>query len=316
MADPNGEFLNRIQELEDFGRLLNQPDQRLLLVHGRMGRGKTYLFKRLRAIARRENMYLVVVDFRRARQQKTPLDEPDEVIDRLRQRIGGAFAARMEETEDELRSRPVVYGVEPTVESAQRWSPGAGRRSPMPPPVNLTAETINIGADYVGRDKVMIQGSSVTMNPAMGRQLEQREVLTRRNTAFFEALKALLQEHERVIMFFDHFEEATGAVSRWFKAQVLEHYYEDPGRLANLWIVMIGRTVPLLNEIDEWRDVLRSMPIKPLPDKDILAFWADKHGLEKSTVRESIADAAGNTRLLFTSLKELVDSMENRQSNG
>ncbi len=87
MAFNREDFVDRDPEVRSFGRVLAHPTQRIFLLRGGEGMGKTDLLQRLRHECKGTAVKTVLLDFR----YDDELTEPRQVIDRLRERIGGCF---------------------------------------------------------------------------------------------------------------------------------------------------------------------------------------------------------------------------------
>ena len=279
------EFVNREAEIGSFRRVLGHPSQRIFLVCGAEGMGKTDVLERFRQECRQSGLKSVLLDFR----GDDELSEPDQVIDRLRQRIGGDFA--------ELLGRVVVKFMEA--------SPGRGlaellaslQEGPSSSVHITDARDLHIGGDIVGGVKLVLQNSSVVVDPSGGAELRLRELETRLNTALPEALRAELARQKLVICL-DHVDEATQPVASWVRHQVLRLLLEEADTYTNLWIVVVGREVPMREQANEWRHLLYVQEVGPLVEEAIRIYWIEKRHLDPEQLAEVITGCRGNALAL------------------
>ncbi len=310
MDDISDEFVNRTREINNFKGLINDRRHRLLLIYGLEGRGKTYLRHQLLRISREEQMVSAVVDLQRARM----LTEPDKVITHLSERLGSSFAALMMQAEEEIRRQPALDSAElgealSRAFSANPQGPGSS--------VSLSdIERVHVGGSIVGGNQYILKNVNVFLNPDSGKKQDQAANEKRQNAVFRIALKHFLADQKRVILFFDHFEEATTLVSGWVSDYFLNLILEETGEFSNLWVIVVGRKVPLQDEIDNWRHILWSQQLDSLPDEAIYLVWIDRRGLDKDTVDKFIKGAKGNTKLLFLFLHNYAGRTETEQGDG
>jgi hypothetical protein len=118
-----------------------------------------------------------------------------------------------------------------------------------------------------------------------------------------------------VVLFFDHFEEATEEVTYWLRRHVLGLHLEEAAEFPNLWIIVAGRRVPFQDEVDQWRHVLRAHLVRPLPDEAIYLFWVDKRGLDPAHVSVIVPASGGNPQLLFLMANNFAKALGREQAD-
>jgi hypothetical protein len=285
MAYNPEEFVNRETEIGSFRRVLGHPSQRIFLVCGAEGMGKTDVLARLRQECRQSGLKPVLLDFR----GDDELSEPEQVIERLRERIGGDFAAMLGNVVVGIMNDFYRVGLTDLVAALSQGASSS---------VQITdARDLHIEGDIVGGTKVVLQNSSVVVNPAGGPNLKQRELKTRLNTVLPEALRAEVAGQKLVICL-DHVDEATQPVASWVRHQVLRLLLEEADAYTNLWIVVVGREVPLRERADELRHLLYLQEVGPLVEEAIRIYWIEKRHLGAEQLAEVIVACRGNALAL------------------
>ena len=298
------DFVNRQAEIGLFKDWLDAHSQRILLLHGPNGIGKTSVLRRLRAGIGADGTQSPLVDFRADR----TLSEGEHVIQRLRETIGGAFAQSLAQAEAAIQQDlgSALYGGPALVQGAAQAAAlyqgalyqGAAQATGSGAGGVWIPGQVKVGGDIVGGDKIVFNNSPIIVDPAGGLALMRDEVRTRRNTAFRAALAAA-NERQRLVLFVDHYEEATEEVATWLRRQVLGLHIDGDGEFANLWIVVSGRKVPLQDEVDRWRSVLTDLSLGPLDNEAIYLFWVEKRGLDPANVAVVGRLSAGYPQLLY-----------------
>lgn len=300
MAYDLDEFVNRKVEMNAFSQLLSHRRQRILLLHGEPGIGKSSMIRRLRGLCpNHANFLSALVDFGGRR----PLSEVKQVIEYLREQIGGSFAQQLGQIE--LKIQREFGGLMGSQTFSSMFTPVAGSGGGN---VFLSGQ-VSVGGDVVGGNKLTISNSSFVFNPAGGTAFAQSEIDTRRNMAFGQALSSLLLK-QKVILFFDHFEKATQEVKAWLEQHLLEPLLEGEDAFRHLWLVMAGEHVPLQNQASRWRHVLRSLEIGPLMEDAIRLFWVEKRQLDPSALMFVNQATLGKPELLFMIANNFAFSME------
>jgi AAA ATPase domain len=303
MDDISDIFVNRTEEINAFRNLIKDRRRRLLLIYGLEGRGKTCLRTQLSRISSEEHMVSAVVDFRRHKM----LTDPDQVIPHLRERLGSDFATKMIQAEKEIprqRPRGLAELNEMLSKAVSTNTRSAGSS------VSLSGnENVNVGGDLFGGNKIIINNPTFSVSPDNGRKWDQAATTNFNNDIFRTALRNFLVEQKHVILFFDHFEDATTTVSCWVSEFLLDLVLEDTGGFSNLWIVVSGCKVPLQDKADDFQQVLCTQQIEFLPDEAVYEVWLDKFKGDKSTIDMFIKGAGGNTKILFLILKNYVANL-------
>lgn len=293
------EFVGRQLEIELFAELLADGRYRLLLLQGDGGIGKSCLLHRLRRDCRRERPELAtaMLDFRLDRS----LASPKQVIDRLRDQLSEEFDQQMMRAEAQIARDHSASAAEsaPTL-AANAVAAGAPGQGSISFGGNVTAQDIIVG------QKVTINNSTLILNPSAGVELLEAETEQRRNRAMRRALLDLVRS-EQVMIFVDHFEEASEPVRRWLLQQLLNIPLVDEDLCENLWIVVSGKQVPYQDQIDQWRHLLRRHRLPPLSPEEIQSFWIDKRQLDPAQVMVIAMASGGNPGLLFM----MANNMQN-----
>jgi len=287
------EFVNRDTEIDVFADMLDHPHLRILFLHGPEGIGKTSLIGRLRQDVATSGAVSVIVDF-----SDETLSDPEDLLDRLQERLGGEFAACLDQAEftvlhkfreDSLRELLSLVG-----------STGFSR-------VDIAhAEEINIQGDMVGGSKIVLNNSSITL-PTMNGDYPQRAIKRNVNRVFPQALKILANSHARAILFFDHFEKAKKiSVIPWLRHHLFNLYLEATNEILDVWIVVASREIPYAEEADGWSYVLYNQLLEPLEEKFIRSYWLEKHHLDPDKLRNVIRDCKGIPSELRRLAKEAI----------
>lgn len=301
------QFLNREVEINGFKDLLAHRRHRILLLNGPAGVGKSSLLAQLQEMCTGYQVASAVVDFRR---HKVSLSDPDAVIGSLRDQLGGSFADQLGQAEAQILQE-LSPGVvrQTTTNFAEAWigTPAPASQAASTGVQILGPTSVRVGGSIVGGNQTIIKDSTVFLNAANGQLYLNEEIGRRRNLAFRQSLRGLLADR-KVILFFDHFEQTTGVVDRWVNEQVLDLQKDPGGAFQNMWVVIAGRTVPLQDQVEEWRNILRSQRIGPLQDDVIFMFWVDRCGLDRTIVDAFIKGSKRNTKLLFMMLLNYAES--------
>jgi hypothetical protein len=309
-------FVNRTAEISLLAEMLSDRDHRILLLHGPAGIGKTSVMGRLRTS---DTAALPLwLDLR----DETAPHGAESLIIWLREKLGGVFAAQLANAEAVIQRD--MFGV--AYEGALRQGLAALSReektsvaetaaaAPVTAPtrsaVTMSGE-VHVQGDVIGGDKIVIRNLPIIVDPAAGSRLAQAEVQTRRNTAFREALRALLAE-QRIVLFIDHYEEATQELSEWLYRHMLSLHLDGVTWCTNLWIVVSGRRVPLEDEADRWQHVLRDRLLGPLDEEAIYVYWVNKRGLDPNPLAIISKASGGNPQMLYM----MANNWQHAQSPG
>ena len=296
------EFVNRKAEIDTFSQLLAHRRQRILLLHGLPGIGKSCTIRRLRRVCRNHpNLLTALVDFGSRR----PLSQVKQVMEHLREQIRGPFAQQLAQVELQIqREFGGLMGMAPSAETFSSMFSTVGDSGNV-----FLSGQVSVGGDVVGGNKLTISNSSLIFNPAGGTAFAQSEIDTRRNMAFRQALSSLLMK-QKVVLFVDHFEKATEEVAAWLQQHLLEPLLEGEEEFRNLWLVIAGDRVPLQDEAYRWRHVVRSQKIGPLMEDAIRAFWVEKRNLDPSALMFVQQATLGKPDLLFMIANNFAFSMQ------
>lgn len=297
------EFVNREEERAAFTALLGHRSQRILLLYGPSGIGKSFMLHYLKRDVSEPQTLISVVDLR----ADPSLSMAERLLARLREQLGGAFAEQLGQVELQIQQE-LLAGLGAQAGQSVAAGLAAGGQTPKGG-VTVSGQTLKVGGDVVGGDKITIQNASIVLNPGGGGDLLRAEAQTRRNTAFRQALSVLLGER-RLILFLDHFEEATQEVAEWARQQLLGPHLDGLEGFANLWLIVGGQRVPLQEEAAQWRHILRARQLGPLPEEAIRAFWTEKRGLDAASLIFAIQASGGNPQLLTMMANNFEDAQE------
>lgn len=155
--------------------------------------------------------------------------------------------------------------------------------------------------------KNQLTPSPVIIDTAIGRNLHKK----RRNREFRKALRRRLK-NTSVILFFDHFEDATPEIKDWIQNYLLNLLQRDGFR--RLWFVIAGRDVPQQKQDEAWRFV-HSQEIGPLTEDAMRLFWVEKCQLDPDRLMEAMEQSGGNPGLLVMIAKSHASSIGRAQAS-
>jgi hypothetical protein len=106
-------------------------------------------------------------------------------------------------------------------------------------------ERIQVSGSIVGGNQNIIKDSNFYVNLDSRQEQERAKAEKRQNDYFRAALRKFLAEQERVILFFDHFDDATTPtpISGWL-SNLLNLILVETEGYSNLWIIVAGRHTP------------------------------------------------------------------------
>jgi hypothetical protein len=311
-------FLDREPELRDFASLLSRQQERILLLYGEKGMGKSCLMRRLRAECDAAGVLSVVVDFG---SDYALCEDPDSIITLLQDRLGGAFADGVQAAEAKAQQDFAASGVASTASEALASAVQAALASVLQaalPPANVAPASglsvsgpLTVSGDMFGGHKistdVTINNPQLITSPGGGLKYQQEKIAAARDGAFRPALKAFVAQ-QPLMLIFDHFEEAMKTVPAWLQNQVLGIHTEGEGGFSNLWLLVSGDRVPFQDRLADYTDRLCAQPVGPLPDDAIYLYWCDQRGLDRTYVATSLRASKHNTRLLFMFCRNILES--------
>ena len=277
-------FVNRESQLEAFeARLQGREKNPVLLFHGPLGVGKTFILYRLRAACRKSKTTCALVDF-----QHDGLYTAEAIIHRLREQIGGDFFDAIgRELEAFQRAFP---------RDLPKWEALAGRVAGgalfagQPPPASQIKVHLGDveGQVAVGQQIIQMNNSQIYLAPEMEPALVQQERLRRLNRALRDALERLVAR-ELVVLLFDACDNATPDVIQWLRNQLLDPLLA--GSLpspASLAIVLVGdprcKRGTWLDEIAGWGEGVAAYKLGDLPSDAVRKYWIEIRGLDEATL--------------------------------
>lgn len=306
-------FINREPEIENFDRLLADPQRRIFLLYGDAGMGKSGLLHILRRDHTHPTLRAIFVDFRARR---TLGGESGELIHFLGKKLGPEVADALppipDETEslqwdpaDLARLEASIVSIAETVAAARTTSGGG-----MAVQGNVTVQD----GDAVGRDKIVINLPSLLAHSG-GWRWKQRQ---RQEQALTEAFQTALRgssDEQPVILYFDHCEEAEG-VATWLEEELLGLLLDPAEAATNLWVVCVGRQVPLQPQAGTLREILRSQEVRPLSKEATILYWEKKRGLPTEESEHVFRFSGGKPNVLKSMADTIEEDIEDSVENG
>jgi hypothetical protein len=292
-------FLDRDTEIATFRQMLDHSENRILLLQGPQGMGKSWLLNDMRRICHECGVASVLVDF-----SSPVLAQPDRVIRHLRERIGGRFAERISEAEMRLQrdfsitDGSLAYQARDFVRSVPMGLQAAGAGAAI-------GSSVEVGRDFVGRDAITISNSPITIYPGGSAALASEEIEARRNITLHDALIDLLKQ-QRLVIFFDQYDNATDLVKQWLRYQVLAWQLDGLEEFRGLWTVIAGESLPLSDDISHGQRTVRRLAVGPLPSEDLHLYWIKQHGLSEQILDFALTGSARNTATLFFILRNFA----------
>lgn len=297
------EFVGRSHEIGLFDALLEHPTQRVMLLHGVGGIGKSCLLFRVRRDQRRNAQapLTAFLDFR----ADSTLSQNEMIVRRLREQLGRVFDLHLGTAETEILRDLAAMPATPDLAAVL-------------PDAKAPAGSLSFGGnvsaqDIVAGNKITISNSTLIFNPDQGRDLLNAEIEQRRNRAFRQALLELVKT-EKVVIFLDHFEVAGKVAQRWLLEHLLGLSLYDADLCPNLWIVVGGQQLPFLDQVSQWRHVMKLCTLPPLTQEDVHEFWTTKRSLDPAQALVIAQACAGNPGLLFLMANNVQDALV--RSNG
>lgn len=306
-------FVNRETEIDSFVFLLADAEQRIFLLHGEEGVGKSCLIHLARRDHARREMQAVFVDFRQSRRLGA---EPDAVIHFLGDRLGPPLSSALEPF---LDAPPPAL---PDAEALAQWEQTltrslaqavAAARSAAGSGLSIGGNVEIEGGDLVVGDKFVFQLPPLLTHWGDSRRAGQERRAQARSQSFQRALR-MLSDQQPVILYFDHCDEAEPPVRAWLEKELVGLLFDPVETTANLWIVLIGRQMPLQAEAQALAPILRAQEVKPLSPAVVARYWEEKRGLSPQKTAQAIEFSRGNPFLL----KRMADNLDgaSRQEAG
>lgn len=285
------DFVDRAAELQTFWEMVRpQSDQRLLLIQGLRGMGKTYLLNEYRAQSEAAGLAHAWVDF----DDSANRDHVPIVALRIwRQLQLGSFQEFLQIMADYRTSsrRRVAEAVGAgRVSGAEAPSP-AGRgngHSPQAPDTasddgsagdRIVAELGNVGAGAqvaVGKEIEMV--SQFIVNFQRDDPFVRQAVQDSLTTALAQRLSDRAQTGT-TLFFFPHWDKTKTATGEWLRRELLGWILD--GTLPNAVAVIAGLDVPDLGRLPHR---IRWLTLQELPDEAVRTYWVEKCGLPAADV--------------------------------
>jgi hypothetical protein len=278
-------FVNREPQLAAFqARLQGREKSHVLLFHGPLGMGKTFMLYRLRALCREAKMTCALVDF-----QHDGLYTAEAIIHRLREQIGGDF---FDAIGREIEALQRAFQELPKGEALAGWIGGGPLFAARPAPASQIEGRIGDvsagGQAAVGQQIIQINNSQIYYAPEMAPAQVQQERTRRLSRALRDALERLVAR-EPVVLLFDACDSATPDAIQWLRNQLLDPLLDgslaSPGNLA---IVLVGdpgcARGTWLSEIAGWGEGVAAYRLGDLPPEAVRQYWIEIRGLGEATL--------------------------------
>ena len=336
-------FVNRGPEISRFEQLISANQHRILLVRGPMGVGKSGLLHYLIHKRSDRSMVQAFVDFR----LKPETGElPEALIYQLGEQLGDLFLDLLDAIDFEMPiaqarlnqedlsqidtgvlsedfaeaekgiSQAILSGI-----ASARGVPGS--RTNLVDTgggAYIEGDIDTDGGDFIGRDDIDINididiaeaffrvPPGPHPDPGAGQQKLAKKRARRQNRLFYSALNKLLTA-KRVILYFDHCEEAEDAVCKWLSQELLGSYLNPTQDTSGFRIVLVGRRVPWQEQAEKRNAIVSDQELRGLELGHVEQYWVRKRGLKIEEVAEVMQTSDGiPSRMLQEAEKRLRQS--------
>lgn len=323
------QFVNRQAEIGEFEQLIAENSHRVLLIHGPEGMGKSGLLHYLIRQRSDRSMVQAFVDFRLKSEVCTL---PETLIYHLGEQLGDLFfdlldAIDAEEPVAQVQLNPQILSQidagalnQGLAQMKEDVSQAVVRHMATAQSSVQNADTIvntsggayfegdieTSGGDVIGRDRIdidiannfFLSPAATLPDPAAGQQRSAARAARRRNRLFRKSLIDLLAA-ERVILYFDHCEEAEDAVCEWLIKELLEGYLDPLLDTSGLRIILAGRSVPWQEDADNLDSIVSAQELSNLELEHVEEYLVEKRGLKSGEVGEVMQASAGVPFLLL-----------------
>lgn len=277
------DFVNRQSELETFALFMQSSVQRVLVICGEEGMGKSCLLQQFRQHPLVLNRKISILDFR----DDPTLAQVLGVIHGLRQQWQGEFDQALGEVE--LCLQQEFYARQAASVPTQLAQAFAGSGVPMTGNLTLSgsvqAENIVLGTNIV------ISNSSLVLNPNRGADLVELELNFRRSNAFREALSHLAT-NQPLLLLVDHYDQANELVKQWLNKNLFALALDYTPTFANLRIVVACQSSPFDPPKMVLSEILVTQKLQPFSYDIVELFWVGKRKLDK-LYAQAMAKASG-----------------------
>jgi hypothetical protein len=290
------DFVNREEQLATLRKIIRQErDQRILLIRGPKGIGKTYLLDECQAECEAEGTNCARVDFAERSDQNYMT-----IVLSVWNQLGPEGFEHLTQTIAETRALGAWETV-PTAPAAVRVEHSAanpvpsGRRSGG---VDFY-EAATIHGDVVGRDAYYVTQIIQRDDPWV-QQVIQADI-----TAAFRDCLVELTTTRMVAFLLDSWERATTDIRDWLCRNLLKWILDK--KLSNALAVVAGTEVP-----DLGRPMRRSgrLALDRLPDEAVRTYWIEKCNLPPEDVTNIIKYSRGNPMVMALMADERAMALE------
>ncbi len=295
------DFVNREEQLTTLWKIVRQEtDERVLLIHGSDGMGKTYLLNEFQAECEAEGINCVEIDFKSLDQKYTA------IVWSVYQQLGPQGFEPLVQTYEEASTLGAwKTGATPPL-AARAEYPAA---NPIPPgrPNSDHDPPQTIHGDKVEGDKIVARVGDVgpRAQVIIGKQIEVTQIIQRddpwvqqmiqaRITAAFRDCLVKLTTARKVVFLLNCWHKATTETCDWLCHNLLDWILTK--KLPDAAAVVCGLQVPDLRRSSQ---CIRRLKLAELPDEAVRTYWIEKRGLPPDEVPDIIEKYGGFPLLLY-----------------
>lgn len=299
------DFVNREEQLTTLWKIVRQEtDERVLLIHGTDGIGKTYLLNEFQAECEAEGINCVEIDFKSLDQKYTA------IVWSVYEQLGPQGFEHLVQTYTEA-STLGAWKTDTTPPVAARAEYPAA--NPIPPGRRNSGHDPpqTIHGDKVEGDKIVARVGDVGPGAQVitGKQIEVTQIIQRddpwvqqmiqaRITAAFRDCLVKLTTTRKVVFLLNCWHKATTETCDWLCHNLLDWILTK--KLPDAAAVVCGLQVPDLRRSSQ---CLRRLTLAELPDEAVCTYWIEKRGLPPHEVPD-IIKYSGRLPLLMALLAD------------
>jgi hypothetical protein len=296
------DFVNREEQLTTLWKIVRQEtDERVLLIHGIDGMGKTYLLNEFQAECEAEGINCVEIDF-----GESPDQDCMAIVLSVYQQLGPQGFEHLVQTYEEASTLGASKTVTTPPLAARAEYPAA---NPIPPgrPNSGHDPPQTIHGDKVEGDKIVGRVGDVGPGAQViiGKQIEVTQIMQRddpwvqqmiqaRITAAFRDCLVKLTTTRKVVFLLNCWHKATTETCQWLCHHLLDWILTK--KLPDAAAVVCGLQVPDLRRSSQY---IRRLTLAELPDEAVRTYWIEKRGLPPHEASEIIEKYGGFPLLLY-----------------
>lgn len=284
------DFVNRDPELSILWRTIQlERQQRIVLISGQSGLGKSYLLEECIARCTDEGISYVWVDFAESFDQTYI-----EIIHTVLRQIGAKHFARLKETLIDIRKEQEQVPRLSALSKPEHPPTLANRPDGRSGGVDFGGQA-EVHGDVVGRDIYYI-----TQIIHRGDHFDQENIQDQVTSAFQESLVEFTLTRT-VVFLFDSWERLVATDTRnWLQHNLL--YWILEKKLSHSVAVVAGTQVP---DIRRLRLRVEKLTLSFLPNKAVQTYLAEKRGVPDDKKLGSLVEAAKGHPLVMSLLADL-----------